>query len=80
MPFVGPAERLLDQALTEAGIDPEEVYKTNVVKHWPGRPRTEVPGRQRPRAAERLARPSARSARTGLGPGDHAPLRHLAVA
>ena len=34
MPFVGPAGRLLDQALSEAGIDPEEVYKTNVVKHF----------------------------------------------
>ena len=31
-PFVGPAGRLLDQALEEAGIDPARVYRTNVVK------------------------------------------------
>jgi uracil-DNA glycosylase family protein len=33
-PFVGPAGRLLDKALAEAGIDPEAVYRTNVVKHF----------------------------------------------
>ena len=33
-PFVGPAGRLLDQALVEAGIDRETVYVTNVVKHF----------------------------------------------
>ncbi len=33
-PFVGPAGRLLDQALAEAGIDRSEVYITNVVKHF----------------------------------------------
>lgn len=33
-PFVGPAGRLLDQALTEAGIDRSKVYVTNVVKHF----------------------------------------------
>lgn len=33
-PFVGPAGRLLDQALEEAGIDKDEVYITNVVKHF----------------------------------------------
>ena len=33
-PFVGPAGRLLDQALVEAGIDREAVYVTNVVKHF----------------------------------------------
>lgn len=33
-PFVGPAGRLLDQALTEAGIDPAGVYRTNAVKHF----------------------------------------------
>jgi DNA polymerase len=33
-PFVGPAGRLLDQALTQAGIDPERVFRTNVVKHF----------------------------------------------
>jgi uracil-DNA glycosylase len=33
-PFVGPAGRLLDRALLEAGIDRNEVYVTNVVKHF----------------------------------------------
>ena len=33
-PFVGPAGQLLDRALAEAGIDPEGVYRTNVVKHF----------------------------------------------
>ena len=33
-PFVGPAGRLLDEALSEAGIDREEVYVTNIVKHF----------------------------------------------
>jgi uracil-DNA glycosylase len=38
-PFVGPAGRLLDEALVDAGIDREAVYVTNVVKHfkWQGR-------------------------------------------
>ena len=33
-PFVGPAGKLLDRALEEAGIDRNEVYVTNVVKHF----------------------------------------------
>ncbi len=33
-PFVGPAGKLLDRALSEAGIDPESVFRTNVVKHF----------------------------------------------
>jgi len=33
-PFVGPAGRILDQALAEAGIDRNLVYVTNVVKHF----------------------------------------------
>jgi DNA polymerase len=37
-PFVGPAGRVLDDALAEVGIAPDEVYITNVVKHfrWSG--------------------------------------------
>ncbi len=38
-PFVGPAGRLLDQALEEIGIDRREVYITNVVKHFKWTPR-----------------------------------------
>ncbi len=33
-PFVGPAGRLLDTALREAGIDREPLYVTNAVKHF----------------------------------------------
>ena len=33
-PFVGPAGRLLDQALAEVGIARSDVYVTNVVKHF----------------------------------------------
>jgi DNA polymerase len=37
-PFVGPAGRLLDRALEEAGIGRDGVYLTNVVKHFKWRP------------------------------------------
>jgi DNA polymerase len=33
-PFVGPAGKLLDRALKEAGIDRAEIYLTNTVKHF----------------------------------------------
>jgi DNA polymerase len=33
-PFVGPAGKLLDRALAEAGIAPEDAYVTNAVKHF----------------------------------------------
>jgi len=33
-PFVGPAGRVLDEALEEVGIDRSRVYVTNVVKHF----------------------------------------------
>src|SRR4051812_9285479 len=37
-PFVGPAGRVLDEALAEVGIAPDGVFRTNVVKHfrWAG--------------------------------------------
>lgn len=38
-PFVGPAGRLLDRALEEAGIDRSQVYVTNAVKHFKWVPR-----------------------------------------
>jgi DNA polymerase len=38
-PFVGPAGRLLDDALAEAGIDRDAAYVTNVVKHFKWEPR-----------------------------------------
>ncbi|WP_309134584.1 UdgX family uracil-DNA binding protein [Cellulomonas sp.] len=33
-PFVGPAGRVLHEALAAAGLDPEQVYVTNAVKHF----------------------------------------------
>jgi DNA polymerase len=33
-PFVGPAGRILDEALAAAGIDRSQVYVTNIVKHF----------------------------------------------
>ncbi len=38
-PFVGPAGKLLDKALAEAGIDRDEVYVTNAVKHFKWEPK-----------------------------------------
>jgi uracil-DNA glycosylase family 4 len=43
-PFVGPAGRVLDDALEDAGIDHDEVYLTNVVKHFRHKP---GPGKRR---------------------------------
>jgi DNA polymerase len=37
-PFVGPAGRILDEALAAAGIDREATFVTNVVKHFKWRP------------------------------------------
>src|SRR4051795_4020667 len=38
-PFVGPAGKLLDRALDEAGVDRKQAYVTNAVKHSKGRAR-----------------------------------------
>jgi DNA polymerase len=38
-PFVGPAGRLLDRLMDEAGIDRDRVYVTNAVKHFKWTPR-----------------------------------------
>jgi DNA polymerase len=38
-PFVGPAGKLLDKALEAAGIDRDDVYVTNAVKHFKWEPR-----------------------------------------
>lgn len=51
-PFVGPAGRLLDKALAEAGIDRAEAYLTNVVKHFKWKPRGKRRLHQTPRAGE----------------------------
>jgi uracil-DNA glycosylase family protein len=38
-PFVGPAGKLLDRALAEAGVDRSKIYVTNAVKHFKWEPR-----------------------------------------
>jgi DNA polymerase len=38
-PFVGPAGKVLDRAMAEAGIDRAQVYLTNTVKHFKNEPR-----------------------------------------
>jgi len=51
-PFVGPAGRVLDQALERVGIDRDLVYVTNVVKHFKWRPRGKRRIHQKPNAEE----------------------------
>ena len=51
-PFVGPAGKLLDRALTEAGIDRNVVYVTNVVKHFKWEPRGKRRIHAKPNAGE----------------------------
>ncbi len=51
-PFVGPAGKLLDRALTEAGIDRRVVYVTNVVKHFKWEPRGKRRIHAKPNAGE----------------------------
>ena len=51
-PFVGPAGKLLDRALVEAGIDRSLVYVTNVVKHFKWEPRGKRRIHKKPNTAE----------------------------
>lgn len=51
-PFVGPAGKLLDRALEEAGIDRKTVYLTNVVKHFKWKPRGKRRIHEKPGAKE----------------------------
>ncbi|MFP5387705.1 MAG: UdgX family uracil-DNA binding protein, partial [Thermoleophilia bacterium] len=51
-PFVGPAGRILAQALRAAEIERSEVYLTNAVKHFKWRPRGKRRLHQTPRAGE----------------------------
>lgn len=51
-PFVGPAGRLFDQALTEAGIARDEAYITNAVKHFRYEPRGKKRLHKRPDRGE----------------------------
>ncbi|GAA3244622.1 UdgX family uracil-DNA binding protein [Nonomuraea helvata] len=51
-PFVGPAGRLLDKGLEEAGIERDDVYVTNAVKHFSFTLRGKRRIHQKPTAAE----------------------------
>jgi DNA polymerase len=51
-PFVGPAGKLLDTALAEAGIDRGKVYVTNAVKHFKWEPRGKRRIHKKPNSAE----------------------------
>lgn len=51
-PFVGPAGRLFDGALKEAGIDRKLTYVTNVVKHFKWEPRGKRRIHKKPNAEE----------------------------
>ena len=51
-PFVGPAGRILDEALAAAGIDRDDAYVTNAVKHFKWEPRGKKRIHQKPNAVE----------------------------
>jgi uracil-DNA glycosylase len=51
-PFVGPAGRLLDKALEEAGIDRRRAYVSNVVKHFKFERRGKVRLHKKPNAEQ----------------------------
>ena len=51
-PFVGPAGKLFDNALEEAGIDRKRTYVTNVVKHFKWEPRGKRRIHKKPNAIE----------------------------
>jgi uracil-DNA glycosylase len=54
-PFVGPAGKILDEALVDAGIDRATVYLTNAVKHFKFEPRGKQRLHKKPSASETLA-------------------------
>ena len=51
-PFVGPAGRILTEALEQAGIDRQRTYVTNVVKHFKWEPRGKRRIHAKPKAGE----------------------------
>jgi uracil-DNA glycosylase family protein len=70
-PFVGPAGRILNDALALAGIDREKTFVTNVVKHFKWKPTAGGKRRlhERPNAAEvRACRPWLESELQLVGP------------
>jgi len=51
-PFVGPAGRMLDRAIAEAGLDRTQIFVTNAVKHFKFEPRGKRRLHKRPNAYE----------------------------
>src|SRR5712671_3921872 len=51
-PFVGPAGKIMDRALQDAGIDRSDVYVTNAVKHFKWEPRGKRRIHKKPTARE----------------------------
>ena len=51
-PFVGPAGRLLDECMIEAGIDRSKAYVTNAVKHFKWEPRGKLRLHKKPNSLE----------------------------
>ena len=51
-PFVGPAGKIMDRALDEAGIDRSQIYVTNAVKHFKWEPRGKRRIHQKPNSRE----------------------------
>ncbi len=51
-PFVGPAGKIMDRALEEAGINRREVYVTNTVKHFKWEPRGKRRIHQKPNSRD----------------------------
>jgi uracil-DNA glycosylase len=68
-PFIGPAGRLMDKLLVEAGIDRKKVYVTNVVKHFSWAPRGKRRIHKKPNAKETSAcRPWLQAEITAIKP------------
>lgn len=68
-PFVGPAGRLLDRLLEEAGVDRKKVYVTNIVKHFKWEPRGKRRIHKKPNAREiDSCRPWLRAEIAEIGP------------
>jgi uracil-DNA glycosylase len=68
-PFVGPAGRLLDECLAEAGIDRSRAYVTNTVKHFKWVPRGKIRLHSKPNSLEiRACKPWLEAEITSLKP------------
>jgi uracil-DNA glycosylase len=68
-PFVGPAGALLRRALAAAGLEPDQTYVTNAVKHFSWEPRGKRRIHKKPRASEvRACRPWLEAEIEGVRP------------